>query len=315
MDYKDYYKILGLNKTATAADIKKTYKKLALKFHPDRNAGDKTAEAKFKEINEANQVLGNVEKRKKYDELGDNWDQYQPHSNSQGGFNRQQSSQGTGAAGYGGFQQDESQFADFFESFFGGNAGFGGQQRGRPRAVKGDDLLAEISVTLREAFSGANYPVNINGSKINMKLKPGLSEGQRLRIKEKGDPGRDGGANGDLIITVHIKADNRFERKGNDLYFDQAIDLYTAILGGKIEVVALDKTVRIDVPSGTDSNKTIRLKKMGMPVYGKSDERGDSFVRLVITVPKNLTVEQLKLIEQLRSSDILSSQKDSAIDV
>lgn len=299
MEYKDYYKILGLDKTATAADIKKTYKKLALKFHPDRNSGDKTAETKFKEINEANQILGNVEKRKKYDEIGENWDQYQPGGNQ--GYAQQRRGQGNSAQGFGGFQQDDSQFADFFESFFGGNAGFGGQGRGRSRPVKGADLLAEITISLTEAFNGADYPVNINGAKINMKLKPGLVQGQRLRIKEKGETGRDGGTAGDLIITVHIKPDSRFEVKGNDLYFDQALDLYTAILGGKIEVNALDKTVRIDIAAGTDSNKTIRLKRMGMPVYGKAEERGDSFVRLVISVPKNLTEEQQKLVEQLKS--------------
>lgn len=300
MEYKDYYKILGLEKGATAAEIKKTYKKLALKYHPDRNAGDKTAESKFKEINEANQVLGNEEKRKKYDEMGENWDQFQPQGGGRGGYSQQRRGS---AQGYGGFQQDDNQFGDFFESFFGGNAGFSGQGRGRRRQVKGNDLLAEITVSLDEAFHGADYPVTIGDSKINMKLKPGLAEGQRLRIKEKGEAGQDGGVTGDLIITVHVRADSRFERKGNDLYFDQPLDVYTAILGGKIEVFALDKTVRIDVQPGTDSNKTIRLKGMGMPVYGKAGERGDSFVRLVVTVPKDLTDEQKELVLQLKGAE------------
>lgn len=302
MDYKDYYKILEVDKSSTAADIKKAYKKMAVKYHPDKNPGDKTAETKFKDINEANQVLGNTEKRRKYDELGENWDQYQHQGNAGGGFNQQR--RGTGGQGFGGFSGDDGQFADFFDSFFGnGNSGFGGQGRRRTRQVKGSDQLAEISISLNDAFNGTDYPVNLNGSKINIKFKPGLAEGQRLRLKGKGEPGQDGGASGDLIITVHITPDSRFERKGNDLYFDQPLDIYTAILGGKIEVRGLDKTVRIDVQPGTDSNKTIRLKGMGMPVYEDNTIRGDSFVRLVVTVPKNLNADQLELVEKLRAAE------------
>ncbi len=298
MEYKDYYKILGVAKDATAADIKKTYKKLALQYHPDRNSGDKNAESRFKEINEANQVLGNAEKRKKYDELGANWDQYQQQGNSPGGFYQQRQ----GGQGYGGYQADESQFADFFDSFFGsGNAGFGGRGRGKPRQVKGTDLLAEIQISLIDAFHGKDFPVNLGNSKINLKLKPGLVEGQRLRLKEKGEEGSNGGAAGDLILTVHVSTDARFERRENDLYFDQFLDIYTATLGGKIEVNGIDKTVRIDIQPGTDSNKTIRLKGMGMPVYGKETSRGDAFVRLLVTVPKDLTPAETSLFEELRA--------------
>lgn len=302
MEYKDYYKILEVAKDATAADIKKSYKKLALQYHPDRNSGDKNAETRFKEINEANQVLGNAEKRKKYDELGENWDQYQQQGNSPGGFYQQRRGQGSpGNQGFGGYQADESQFADFFDSFFGsGNAGFGGRSRGKPRQVKGNDLLAEIQISLNDAFHGTDFPVNLGTSKLNLKLKPGLVEGQRLRLKGKGEEGANGGAAGDLILTVHVSTDARFERRENDLYFDQFLDIYTAILGGKIEVVGIDKTVRIDIQPGTDSNKTIRLKGMGMPVYDKESQRGDAFVRLLVTVPKDLTPAETSLFQQLR---------------
>ena len=308
MEYKDYYKILGVSKTATQDEIKKAYRKLAVKYHPDKNQGDKAAEAKFKEANEANEVLSKPDKRKQYDELGENWQNYQQaggYANYGGGSPGGGGRRSSGGAG--GFSTEDfygggGQFSDFFESIFGGGGmpGAGGRTSGGGRrASKGEDLMAEMHITLEEAFHGASRQVTIGDSKVNMKLKPGVSEGQLLRLKGKGEPGRNGGANGDLLITMHILPNNKFERKENDLYFDQPIDLYTAVLGGKIAVQGISKTVNMTIPAGTDSNKTFRLKGLGMPHYKSPETFGDAYVRVVIQTPKNLSKEEKELFEQL----------------
>ena len=297
MDYKDYYKILGVKKDASADDIKKAYRKLAVKYHPDKNPGDKAAEEKFKEANEANEVLGNPDKRKKYDELGENWQQnqqYQQYANQQRGAR----------GGRGGFSTEEfygdgGQFSSFFESIFGSGAGFGGARQRSSRPQKGENQEATITLTLEESFQGTSRQVTLNEAKLNLKFKPGTAEGQVLRLKGKGSPGVFGGENGDLLITVHIAPQNRYEVKGNDLYFDQPLDIFTATLGGKIAVQGIDKTIMMNIPAGTDSNKTLRLKGMGMPVFGKAEERGDAYVRMVIQVPKNITDEEKELFTKL----------------
>jgi curved DNA-binding protein len=298
MDYKDYYKILGVSKTASQDEIKKAYRKLAVKYHPDKNAGDKVAENKFKEANEANEVLSKPDKRKQYDELGENWQSYQQAGGyaNQGGNRPGGSRQQRG----GGFSNEDfygggGQFSDFFENIFGG----GGMGGGGRRASTGEDLQAEMHITLEEAFHGASRQVNIGDSKVNMKLKAGVSEGQVLRLKGKGEPGRGGGANGDLLITMHILPHQKFERKENDLYFDQPIDLYTAVLGGKIPVQGISKTVNMTIAPGTDSNKTFRLKGLGMPHYKDPETFGDAYVRVVIQTPKNLSEKEKELFEQL----------------
>ena len=303
MEYKDYYKILGIDKKATQDDIKKAYRKLAVKFHPDKNPGDKKSEEKFKEINEANDVLGDPEKRKKYDNLGENWQQYQqsgfPNDFGQQGRKggRQQSSQQY-------YSGDESQFSDFFESIFGSGAGMGGQAFGGSRRrgsvqMKGEDYHAETTITLEEAFHGTSRQLNLSDQKLNLKLKPGIADGQVLRMKEKGGPGMNGGPNGDLFITINVSHDGRFERKGDDLYFDQPLDAFTAILGGKINVQTIDKTIKLNIPEGTDSDKVFRLKEMGMPKYGTTGQRGDSYVRVQITVPKNLSAQDKEALARI----------------
>lgn len=303
MEYKDYYKILGLSKTATQDEIKKAYRKLAVKYHPDKNAGDKVAENKFKEANEANEVLSKPDKRKQYDELGENWQSYQ----QAGGYANQGGNRPGGgrrsSGGAGGFSTEDfygggGQFSDFFENIFGGGGAPGGGRSGR-RATTGEDLQAEMHITLEEAFHGASRQVTIGGSKVNMKLKQGVSEGQVLRLKGKGEAGRNGGSNGDLLITMHILPNNRFERKENDLYFDQPIDIYTAVLGGKTAVQGINKTVNMTIAAGTDSNKTFRLKGLGMPVYKDPEHFGDAYVRVVIQTPKNLSEQEKALFGQL----------------
>lgn len=293
MDYKDYYKILGVKKDASADEIKKAYRKLAVKYHPDKNAGNKAAEEKFKEANEANEVLGNPEKRKKYDELGENW-QANPQYANQGG--------GRGGAGFdtSSFYGDGGQFSSFFESIFGSGAGFGGARQRAPQTRRGQDQEATITLTVDESFHGVAKQITLNGEKLNLKFKPGTSNGQVVRLKGKGSPGYAGGENGDLLITIQLAPNPRYEVKGHDLYFDQPLDVYTAILGGKLSVQGIDKAVMMPIPAGTDSHKTFRLKGMGMPVFGKADERGDAYVRVVIQVPKGLSEEEKGLFEKLR---------------
>jgi len=293
MDYKDYYKVLGVSKTATQDEIKKAFRKLAVKYHPDKNPGDKKSEEKFKEISEANEVIGDPEKRKKYDDLGANWKQYQHQGEEFAGRQSGRRQHHTYSEGFGG------EFSDFFESFFGGG-GFSGFDQGRPqqRTRQGSDLNAEMELSLNDVFYGATKQVTIDGQRVNLKVKPGIRDGQILRMKGMGSPGYNGGTNGDLLITVKLAKDPVFERKGNDLYFDHALDSVIATIGGKISVKGFDKSVSMDIPAGTDSNKVFRLKGMGMPIFETPATRGDAYVRMILRVPKNLSEEEKRLLEQ-----------------
>ncbi len=300
MDYKDYYKILGVTKSASQDEIKKAFRKLAIKYHPDKNPGDKKAEEKFKEINEANEVLGDVEKRKKYDELGENWNSYQQRGGN-GNFDwgkwstqGQQSRPGSQA---GDFFGGGGNFSDFFESIF-GNMGGGGRGPGQAgnRAMHGQDQETEMAISLEDAYNGATKQIVLNGQKINMNLKPGIYDGMVLRMKGKGSPGRNGGAPGDLHITFNLAKHPVFEVKGNDLHFEQPLDLFTALLGGKVEIKIFSKTLKIPVPAGTDSGKIFRLNGLGMPFYNKPDVRGDAYVKMKVIVPKDLSEEEKQLV-------------------
>lgn len=304
MDYKDYYKVLGLDKNAKQEDIKKAFRKLAVKYHPDKNPGDKKAEEKFKEINEANEVLGDPEKRKKYDELGENWKYYQQHGGDTGNFDR--SSWGNPGQQFGGsfnsgdFSGEAGDFSDFFENLFGAGSGSSGKARSRTRrSYRGEDLRAEMEISLEEAFHGGSKQISLDGQKLNLKLRPGLRQGQVLRMKGKGSPGINKGENGDLLITILVAEHPRFKRKENDLNFDQEIDLFTAVLGGKISVQTIDRVIQMNIPPGTDSDRVFRLKGMGMPSGEGNDSRGDGFIRIVIKVPKHLTEKEKELFNQL----------------
>lgn len=303
MEYKDYYKVLGVAKNASQDEIKKAFRKLAVKFHPDKNPGDKKAEEKFKEANEANEVLSDPEKRRKYDEMGENWKYYEQQEAAR------RNSGGGGRSRYSSSQEDAfggGDFSDFFESFFGGSgfSGFGQQQGRSARPMKGGDLTAEMSISFEEAFHGGTRLVNIDGQKINFKLKPGMRDGQVLRMKGKGQAGRNGGEAGDLLITVHLENSSRYEIKGNDLHFNQDIDVFTAVLGGKAPVVLPDKTVMVDIPAGSDSQKVFRLKGMGMPLSNEADKRGDAYVKIMIVTPKELSDEERQLWEKLKGLKI-----------
>lgn len=312
MEYKDYYKILGVSKSATKEEIRKAYRKLALKYHPDKNPGDKAAEEKFKEISEANEVLGDPEKRKLYDQLGSNWKQYQqagydPNTASRG-YSQQRPGGGQYSYHFEGDPSDifgSSGFSDFFESFFGGGTqGFGGSggfngfntNNGRP----GSDLSGEIPITLQEAYTGTERIVDLGDQKIKVKIKPGAYDGLKLRVKGKGEKGR-GGQAGNLYLTIKVQPGTVYERKGDDLYMEAPVDLFTALLGGKQEIYTLSGKVNINIPEGTQNGKQLRLKGKGMPLYGKHGH-GDLYVKLQVKLPERLNDKQKALLKELKDS-------------
>lgn len=291
MEYKDYYKVLGVERSATQDEIKKAFRKLAVKYHPDKNPGDKAAEEKFKEITEAYEVLGKEDSRKKYDELGANWKQYENFQ---------------GYGGQGGFQGFDSQdfsgsnFSEFFNMFFGnmgGFSGFGGGRRGRSRAMRGQDVTASLNLTLREAFSGSQRLINIGNQTIKVSIKPGVKDGQTLRVKGKGNPGVNGGENGDLLMKINIAKDNEYQRDGDDLSKTINVDIYTAILGGKIAVETMKGTVNVPIKPQTQNNSVLRLKGLGMPHYGAEGE-GALLLKVQIAIPERFSEKELELIKE-----------------
>jgi curved DNA-binding protein len=300
MEYKDYYKSLGVDKSASQDEIRKAFRKLAVKYHPDKNPGDKKAEEKFKEINEANEVLSDPEKRKKYDQLGSNWKQYEQAGYRPGergpGNPFGQYYEGDPSDFFGG---DEGGFSDFFSQFFGGGSSRtrGGQ---RQRAQAGHDYQAEAVLTLEEAYHGTSRVINLDGQKIRVSTKPGAYDGQRLRVKGKGAAGAGGGPSGDLYVVLRIAPHPLYERRDDDLVQTKNVNLYTAVLGGKLEVQTFKGKLNINVPAGTQSGQTLRLRGHGMPVYGKPDHFGDMLVKIHVEIPKSLTEKQRELFEKLR---------------
>ncbi len=304
MEYKDYYKILGVDKKASSADIKKAYRKLAMKYHPDKAKGDKSAEEKFKSINEANEVLSDPEKRKKYDELGSNWQNYQQSGGSNEGFDWGRYAN----QGQGGYQQYSGNFedmfggsgySDFFDMFFGGS---GRTRRGGGRSVstKGQDMQAIIEITLHEAYNGTSKVFNYNNQSIKLNIKPGITDGQVLKLAGKGSAGIRGGQAGDLLITIKVIPDAVFERKGDDLYADLNVPLYDALLGGKVEFETLKGKVKIDIPKECSAGKIFRLAKLGMPKYSRTGENGDLYLTVKIDMPKNLSSKETALFNELK---------------
>ncbi len=312
MDYKDYYQILGVGKNASQDEIKKAFRKLAVKYHPDKTKGDKDSEAKFKEVNEAYEVLGDAVKRKKYDQVGDQWKYYQQSGDAGGGgfdwsqFGGQPGGGGTrytyqgdlgdifGGAGY----------SDFFETLFGGGLGGSRRQsrgRGRTAALKGQDYSAELEIGLEEAYKGTSKIFDVGGQSIKLNIKPGIPDGQILKIPGKGTPGMNGGQPGDLLVTIRVAKYTEFERKGDDLYADLPVDLYTAVLGGKAEFTTLKGNIKISITKESSNDKLIRLPKMGMPKYGKAGEFGDLYLKLDVQTPKNLSQKEIALFKELQN--------------
>lgn len=335
MEYKDYYDILGVSKNATQEEIQKAFRKKARDHHPDVNPDDPKAEERFKEINEAYQVLSDSEKRQKYDRFGKQWKQYQqaggraedfdwsqwasgPVGGQRGGYTTRRVSpeefeQMFGGGGLGGF-------SDFFETLFGGMGGgssagfgFGDFQRGQPgrqtrqrrtRTQPGRDLEHTVEISLREAFNGTSRIISkSDGSRIEAKIPPGVHTGSKVRLSGQGQAGRMGGKEGDLYLKIKVRDHPRFERKGNDLKTTKPVDLYTLVLGGETKVSSLDKTVKLDIPSGTKNNTTFRLSGLGMPDLNNPDKRGDLYVKVEAEIPENLSEKEVELFQELRSLD------------
>jgi curved DNA-binding protein len=300
MEYKDYYSVLGVAKTATPEEIKKAYRKLAVKYHPDKNAGDKTSEAKFKEVAEAYEVLSDADKRKKYDQLGSDWKKYEHAGgpNARGNGKGQSSYEGDPSDFFGG-----SGFSDFFESFFGGGARGGSRRWSQDFDFEGpaNDLSGEIPISLYEAYHGAERVIDLQGEKIKVRIKPGAYEGLQLRVKGKGQR-TSSGKTGDLYLNVHVNHDEKLQLKGNDLHMTQNIDIFTAMLGGKVEVNSLSGKVNITVKEGTQNGKVVRLKGKGMPLYGKAGEFGDLYITFRVVLPEHLTEEQKELARKMQKT-------------
>jgi curved DNA-binding protein len=301
MAFIDYYKVLGIDKKATADDIKKAYRKLARKYHPDLNPNDKEANKLFQQINEANEVLSDPEKRKKYDEYGENWqhaDQYEEAKRSQG-----QSYGGQGQDyGGGGFSADDfggSGFSDFFESMFGG--GGRSYSRGTPK-YKGQDFQAELQISLREAYTTHKRMITVNGKNLRITIPAGIADGQVIKLKGQGSPGVNGGPAGDLYITFNITEDPMYKRLNDDLYMTQDIDLYSAVLGGETIVDTLSGKVKLKVAPGTQNGTKVRLKGKGFPVYKNEGAFGNLFVTYNVKIPTSLTARQKELFEELAKS-------------
>jgi curved DNA-binding protein len=330
MEFKDYYSTLGVPKTATDKELKQAYRKLARKHHPDVNPGDKGAEAKFKEINEAYEVLGDPEKRRKYDELGANWRMYEQAQQQGQPFPGGGSPFGGGFGGFGGGEGgawtinmggpggartmsedemrdlfgDEDPFSDFFKTFFGGTgAGEGGRQTRSPRSQKGRDIESEAELTLEEAYHGAMRRVAItvggHARTIDVRIPAGVKDGSRVRAAGEGESGTSGGASGDLYLRVKIKPHPVFERQGDDLYTKVALPVTTAVLGGEAQVPTITGSVRLKVPETTQPGQMFRLRGHGMPVVNKPDQKGDLFATADIQLPRSLTKEQRAAWEQI----------------
>lgn len=302
MAYMDYYKILGINKSASPEEIKKAYRKLARKYHPDVNPGDKEAERKFKELNEANEVLSHAENRKKYDQYGANWkhgEQYAQAEQQQRQYQSQRSGGDSGAD----FGEGED-FSDFFQNMFGGNGGggFGRSSRGSASGkFKGQDVSAELNLNLRDVAVTHQQTFDINGKKVRITIPAGVEDGQKIKLNGYGNPGVNGGPAGDLIITFNIKEDDHFKRRGNNLSSEVEIDLYTAVLGGEVKIPTLSGDVNLKVKPETQSGTKVKLKAKGFPIYKKENEFGDLVVTYKVSIPKDLSEKQKELFEQIKN--------------
>lgn len=297
MEFIDYYKILGLTKNASEADIKKAYRKLARKHHPDLNPNDKSAEQKFKQINEANEVLSDPAKRKKYDQYGKDWQ----HADSYEKARQQQGSQGYGnqrtytssAQGF-----DESQFSDFFESMFGGG-GFSGGGRRQAAQFKGQDLNATLRLNLTDVLQDQKQTISVGDKKIRLTIPAGVEDGQTIKIRGYGGEGMNGGPKGDLYITFEILNNTRFKRLESDIYATENISLYTALLGGEITIETLSGKVKLNVKPETQNDTKVKLTGKGLPKYKKDGQFGDLYITYKVELPKNLSAKEKELFTEL----------------
>ena len=326
MEFKDYYSTLGVAKTATEKEVKQAFRKLARKHHPDVNPGDKSAEARFKEINEAYEVLGDPEKRKKYDELGANWRMYEqareqgqpwPGGSPFGDAGQQGGAWNINMGGPGGYRTmteeemrdlfgNQDPFSDFFNTFFGGGGGAreAGRARGRNgRSQKGRDIEHGVELTMEEAFHGATRRISIkqggHARSVDVRIPAGVKDGSRVRAAGEGESGVNGGPAGDLYLRVQTRPHPVFERKGDDLHTKVALPLTTAVLGGEAQVPTMTGSVRLKIPETTQGGQVFRLKGHGMPLVGKPDTRGDLYATVDVQLPRSLTKEQKEHYEAL----------------
>ena len=315
MDFKDYYATLGVPKTASQREIKQAYRRLARQHHPDVNQGDKTAENKFKGLNEAYEVLGDPEKRRKYDELGANWRMYEQQAHPGGAgapFGGGWTVNAGGPGGHRTMTEQEMQemfggedpFSDFFHTFFGGGEpGRRGRQT-RTRAQKGDDVEQPFELSLEDAFHGATRRLAIrqdgHARTVDVRIPPGVGEGSRVRVAGEGGFGSPGAASGDLYLRVHVQPHPRFERRGSDLYAKVAVPVTTAVLGGEAEVETLaGRQLRLKIPALTQSGQVFRLKGHGMPRVGKNQGHGDLYATVDVQLPAHVSPEERSHYEAL----------------
>jgi curved DNA-binding protein len=290
MSFIDYYKVLEITKSATEADIKKAYRKLARKLHPDLNPNDESAKAKFQELNEANEVLSDPEKRKKYDQYGKDW----KHAEE---FEKQKQYQQSSSQGGSGNFSDQD-FSSYFESMFGNSSG--GRQRSS--SFKGQDYASEIRLNLLDILIEQKQTLTVNGRKIRITIPAGVENGQTIKIKGQGGEGVNNGPKGDLYISFIIENNTAFKREGNNLYNTVTIDLYKAVLGGEITVDTLSSKVKLTIPPGTQNGVKVKLKGKGMPIYKEENKFGDLIITYTVQIPTNLTDKQKELFTELSKS-------------
>ncbi len=323
MEYKDYYEILGVEKNASADEIRKAYRRLARKYHPDVNPDDESAEDRFKDVNEAYEVLSDEEKRAKYDRFGSQWRQYERTGGRAEDFDWSQwrTQPGGASGGYRTVTPEEFEqmfggaggFSDFFETLFGGRApsgagsarGFGNdpfrQTRTRARPRAGRDVEHEVEVTLEEAFQGTTRNIQYeNGRTIQARIPRGVRSGSRIRLSGQGQPGVSGGAAGDLYLVVRVLPHDRFRREGDDLHVTVPVDLYSMLMGGSTTVSSIDRSVRLAIPPETENGRVFRLSGLGMPNLQDPDQRGDLYATVQVELPKNLSDEEKDLLRQLQ---------------
>jgi curved DNA-binding protein len=293
MDFVDYYKLLGVDKTASVKEIKSAYRKLARKYHPDLNPNDKDSKKKFQQINEANEVLSDPVKRKKYDQYGKDWQHSDQFDNQRQQYQRQSTNARSG--GFSDFQP-EGDFSDFFESLFGRTKG---QSRGRNVKYRGEDFTSELQLKLIDAYKTQKQTLTVNGNKIRITIPAGIENGQTIKIPGHGGNGINGGPAGDLYITFSIADHPSFKRLGNDLYTTVDLDLYKAVLGGEITIDTLDGKVKLKVKPETQNGTKVKLKDKGFPVYKKEGSFGDLYVTYNVKIPTNITEKQKALFTQL----------------
>jgi len=307
MAAKDYYKTLGVSRSATDKELKQAYRKLAKKYHPDANPDNPNAEAKFKEINEAYEILGNKEKRETYDRFGTANPQqvpWGPNATPPGA---------NGGYTYTGTNVDFGDLGDIFGSLFGrqrGGTGSVGERQGvgspfsgaSARSSRGQDIEQKVGITLQEAYTGATRLVTRGEHTVRVNIPAGAKSGTKVRLTGEGESGIGGAQAGDLYLVVDVEPDSRFERDGDDLTVEVKVDMFTALLGGQVEVPTLGRPINLKVPAGTQSGRKFRLTGKGMPVLNQPEKHGDLYARILVTVPENLNPEQRELVEQLKAT-------------